>query len=215
LYSFYGFYRTSKLHFLRLDALLQARFEQACRLALLISTHFGIENMNRYRLTLAAAVCSALSLYFMDGETQHQLDNVAKANASAVSPTTTTLQAESSATENGEKETIDVEQSIDLEADNKELKLAFESPFPERTNLFQAPKRQGRGRSQAGGQSETSVELLGFVNVDGQRVALSIDGLVTTIAEGDEAFGIEVISIQPPSVFLRRGKQRWQASFEN
>ncbi len=166
--------------------------------------------MNRYRLTLAAAVCCALSLYFVDGETEQQLANVAKINA----PDASSATAKTSATVLVEKETTDEQQPVALEA-NQEHELAFEPPFPDRTNLFQAPKRQGRGRSQIGGQSETSVELLGFVNVNGQRVALSIDGLVTTIAEGGEAFGIEVISIQPPSVFLRRGKQRWQASFEN
>lgn len=171
--------------------------------------------MNRYRHTLAAAVCCALSLFFLDGETQQQLENAPVTHIEGSSLATATSKADKSSEENAdEKSTLD-EQAASLEADGAELKLAFEPPFPERTNLFQAPKRQKIGRTKSNGQLETSVELLGFVNVDGQRVALSIDGLVTTIAEGGEAFGIEVISIQPPSVFLRRGKQRWQASFEN
>jgi len=171
--------------------------------------------MNRYHLTLVAAVCCALSLFFLNGDSQQQRENVAVVNVEGASLVTATSEAEKSSQENADtKLTLD-EQAASLEADSEEHKLAFELPFPERTNLFQAPKRQKIGRTKSDGQSETSVELLGFVNVDGQRVALSIDGLVTTIAEGGEAFGIEVISIQPPSVFLRRGKQRWQASFEN
>lgn len=93
--------------------------------------------------------------------------------------------------------------------------LAYNPPFPERVDLFQAPKRQGRGLANMGGQTQIAVELLGFVNVEGQRVALSIDGMVSTAAEGDTLSGIEVISIQPPKVVLQRGRQRWQASFDN
>ncbi len=171
--------------------------------------------MNRYRLALAAAVCCALSLYFMDGETQHQLVEFSETRPETKVEGTTPSETDSPATLAPTDKATDEEQAVDLEAGHEELKLAFEPPFPDRTNLFQAPKRQGRGRSKSKGQTETSVELLGFVNVNGQRVALSIDGLVTTIAEGGEEYGIEVISIQPPSVFLRRGKQRWQASFEN
>lgn len=171
--------------------------------------------MNRYHITLAAAVCCALSLLFLGDETQQQLEIVTVTSTEEASLTTASSEADKSS-----KESIDDKTSVDEEvtqsdADVEEHKLAFEPPFPERTMLFQAPKRQKLGRTKSNGQSETSVELLGFVNVDGQRVALSIDGLVTTIAEGGEAYGIEVISIQPPSVFLRRGKQRWQASFEN
>ncbi len=164
--------------------------------------------MNRYRIALAAAVCCALSLYFMDSETEQQLAAVTKIATEKTNRADIqeTISSTAESVPSAEEEKVDAE---------KVLKLAFDPPFPERTNLFQAPKRHGRGGAKSKGQSETSVELLGFVNVNGQRVALSIDGLVTTVAEGGQAYGIEVISIQPPSVFLRRGKQRWQASFEN
>ena len=168
--------------------------------------------MNRYRLALAATVCCGLSLYFLSGKSQQPVVDVAERTVEASKPdngnSTTAPEVEQVATA---VEDQSLEQVVETEA----MELAFEPPFPDRTNLFQAPKRQGRGSSKSSNQSETAVELLGFVNVNGQRVALSIDGLVTTIAEGGQAYGIEVISIQPPSVFLRRGKQRWQASFEN
>ncbi len=178
--------------------------------------------MNRYRITLAAlGACCAFSLYlFTAGKSEEQIvaapttpkmekkSNLAADNRLAKSETnSTSASAEKSA---------DKAQGSELEPLIEEQTLVFEPPFPGHMNLFQAPKRQGRGGiAKSGGQSETAVELLGFVNVNGQRVALSIDGLVTTIAEGDQAYGIEVLSIQPPSVFLQRGKQRWQASFEN
>jgi len=89
---------------------------------------------------------------------------------------------------------------------------SFEPPFPDRIELFLAPKRQGRGVKKTVDGVENSVELLGFVNVNGQRVVLSIDGLVSPIAVGGIEAGIEVISIQPPSVVLQRGRQRWQVN---
>jgi len=92
---------------------------------------------------------------------------------------------------------------------------AFESPFPDRVELFVAPKRRGRGVKKSADGVDNAVELLGFVNVDGQRVVLSIDGLVSPLAEGSQEAGIEVISIQPPAVVLQRGRQRWQVTLEN
>ncbi|NOY29353.1 MAG: hypothetical protein GXP28_04000 [Planctomycetes bacterium] len=91
---------------------------------------------------------------------------------------------------------------------------SFEPPFPGRVELFVAPKRRGRGAKQSADGIDNAVELLGFVNVDGQRAVLSIDGLVSPLAEGSQEAGIEVISIQPPAVVLQRGRQRWQVNLE-
>lgn len=88
----------------------------------------------------------------------------------------------------------------------------FQPPYPDRVNLFLAPKREGRSTHN---DQEGAVELLGFVNVDRRRAVLMINGAVYPIAEGDSQFGIEVISIQPPGVVLQRGRQRWQATLEN
>ena len=93
--------------------------------------------------------------------------------------------------------------------------VSFEPPFPDRVELFVAPQRTGRGAKESPDKSENSIELLGFVNVDDQRVVLSIDGLVWPLTEGSQEAGIEVISIQPPAVVLQRGRQRWQVSLEN
>jgi hypothetical protein len=91
---------------------------------------------------------------------------------------------------------------------------AFEPPYPNRENLFLAPKRSSVHKDSPG-SIQQSVELLGFANVQGPRVILSIDGIVVPMPEGAKQSGIEVISIQPPAVVLQRDRERWQATLEN
>lgn len=90
----------------------------------------------------------------------------------------------------------------------------YQPPFPDRIDLFVAPKRQGGAHSPAG-ESLEAVELLGFVNVDQPRAVLSINGTIAPIAAGAAQYGVEVISVQPPMVVLQRGRQRWQATLAN
>jgi len=92
---------------------------------------------------------------------------------------------------------------------------AYLPPFPNRTDLFAAPQRQGGRRVSAEGDALNAIELVGFVNVNGLRAVLSINGLEMPIGEGDTRDGIEVISIQEKSVVLQRGRQRWQATLQN
>jgi len=91
----------------------------------------------------------------------------------------------------------------------------YHPPFPNRTDLFAVPQRQGGRRVAAEGAAFNSIALVGFVNVNGLRAVLSIDGLEMPIGEGDTRDGIEVISIQEKSVVLQRGRQRWQATLQN
>jgi hypothetical protein len=90
----------------------------------------------------------------------------------------------------------------------------FEPPYPNRENLFLAPKRSST-HAQTPGSVEQTVELLGFANVEKQKVILSINGEVFPISVGEQESGIEVISIQPPAVVLQRDRERWQATLEN
>jgi hypothetical protein len=89
----------------------------------------------------------------------------------------------------------------------------FTPPFPDRLELFEPPKRAQTSvkRDDEHGQS---VELKGFIDVDQPRVILSIDGVVSPVPEGGEKYGVHVISIQPPSVVLQRGRNRWTATLE-
>jgi len=167
--------------------------------------------MNRQNLTLAAALSCGACLFLLGGESQRQVVAIPEVNVESEKP----VNAELPEMPNTDDEPSDMQQTIEPVANKESLAIEFELPYPDRVTLFQAPKRQGKGLVKSNGQSETEVELLGFVNVGSQRVVLSIDGLVAPIAEGGKEHGIEVISIQPPTVILQRGRQRWQASLGN
>jgi hypothetical protein len=89
----------------------------------------------------------------------------------------------------------------------------FTPPFPDRSDLFQPPHRV-ESKQPRSNTTEGLVELKGFVNVDEPRVVLSIDGAITPLPEGGEKYGVQVISIKPPSVVLQRGRNRWTASLD-
>ncbi len=89
----------------------------------------------------------------------------------------------------------------------------FSPPFPDRTELFEPPKRAASSVRRDDEHGE-SVELKGFITVDKPRAVLSIDGVISPVAEGGEKYGVQVISIQPPSVVLQRGRSRWTATLE-
>jgi hypothetical protein len=89
----------------------------------------------------------------------------------------------------------------------------FAPPFPERNELFEPPKRAQTTMRHDDDSGET-VELKGFINVDEPKVVLSIDGVISPVPEGGEKYGVQVISIEPPSVVLQRGRSRWTATLE-
>lgn len=124
-------------------------------------------------------------------------------NSAAIVPTP------SDAAGNGLAEKADI-----ANADKVPAPSDYTPPFPERVDLFVAPKRQG-GASSMQGEGQDAVELLGFIRLDRPKVVLSVNGQIVPIDEGATQYGIEVISIQPPMVVLQRGRQRWQASLEN
>ncbi len=91
--------------------------------------------------------------------------------------------------------------------------VEFTPPFPERLELFDPPKRAQSAVRRDDDRSET-VELKGFIHVDQPRAVLSIDGVISLVPEGGEKYGVHVRSIQPPSVVLQRGRDRWTATLE-
>jgi hypothetical protein len=88
----------------------------------------------------------------------------------------------------------------------------FTPPFPERHDMFAVKQAQGNVRRDD--EKGESVELKGFINVDEPRVILSIDGVISPVPEGGEKYGVQVLSITPPSVVLKRGRDRWTAKLE-
>jgi hypothetical protein len=89
----------------------------------------------------------------------------------------------------------------------------FTPPFPDRLELFEPPKR-AQNTVKRDDEHGESVELKGFITVDQPRVILSIDGVISPIPEGGEKYGVHVISIQPPTVVLQRGRNRWTATLD-
>ncbi|MEM8944040.1 MAG: hypothetical protein AAGD11_02575 [Planctomycetota bacterium] len=167
--------------------------------------------INRYNISLLYALICALGLYYLGTNGDSGSSEVPTSIASRDVTSTKPSSVEEVADEAYDETTADEDQTRSADP----VPVVFDPPFPDRVALFQAPKRQGRGRIKPSGQSDSAIELLGFVNVNGPRVALSFDGLVRTAAEGDKYYGIEVISIKPPAVVLQRGRQRWQATFDN
>jgi hypothetical protein len=89
---------------------------------------------------------------------------------------------------------------------------AFTPPFPQRLELFEPPQRQSTARRDD--EHGETVELKGFIDVDEPRVVLSIDGVISSVPAGGEKYGVQVISIEPPTVVLQRGRNRWPATLE-
>lgn len=100
------------------------------------------------------------------------------------------------------------------EADLLVAKEPYSPPYPNRTDLFVPPKQSRSSVRTGDGEDDDAVELNGFVTVDTPKVILSIDGFVVLLPEGEEKYGVEVISIDPPKVVLQRGRTRWTASLE-
>jgi hypothetical protein len=138
------------------------------------------------------------------------VERIAQSASAATSPAAAAAPAEVETVANTE---ADADLSPEAAAKDAEPASAgYKPPFPDRVDLFVAPKRQGSAAGQTNG--DNSVELMGFVRVDRQRAVLSINGEITPLAEGESQFGVEVISVRPPMVVLQRGRQRWQATLE-
>ncbi|MGI9456515.1 MAG: hypothetical protein ACR2NU_08130 [Aeoliella sp.] len=88
----------------------------------------------------------------------------------------------------------------------------YESPFPNRHEMFVPPKAGPAPR--ASSNNEGNVQLRGFVDVDEPRAILDIEGATTLLAVGGEKYGVKVIAIDEMNVTLERGQTRWTATLE-
>lgn len=95
--------------------------------------------------------------------------------------------------------------------------LAFNPPHPGRVDPFSFPA--DAPIADHAGTTITSVaqiEVLGFAHVDEPRVFLRTKDLTKSLKTGDIVDGVEVISINAPTVELRMGSLVWTASmFDN
>lgn len=83
---------------------------------------------------------------------------------------------------------------------------AYVGPFPHRTNPFAMPHANDAATAAKLRDSapKASERLLGFVNVDGRKALLQVDGQVWAACEGETRGDIEVVEITPSHVKLRR-----------
>ncbi|MBN1851772.1 MAG: hypothetical protein JW829_03580 [Pirellulales bacterium] len=98
--------------------------------------------------------------------------------------------------------------------EQKERVESFKTPFSSRVDIFAPPQRIQQAVRKNEDTNET-VTLQGFVQVDQLQVVLNIDGTIAPMKAGEKKYGIHVISIEPPKVVLQRGNNRWTATLDN
>ena len=88
----------------------------------------------------------------------------------------------------------------------------YVGPFPHRTNPFALPNADSAATvaKQRATVKKADERLLGFIDVDGRKALLQIDGKLWTAQQGDSRNGIEVVEIAPAEVTLRRDGATWQ-----
>jgi hypothetical protein len=87
----------------------------------------------------------------------------------------------------------------------------YKLPFPHRTEMFVPPDQTVAAktvREVAG----TELALKGFVEFEGRRVVLEIDGKVVCLGEGEQRHGIAVVAVNPPQVTLQHHGRQWTES---
>jgi hypothetical protein len=90
----------------------------------------------------------------------------------------------------------------------------YVGPFPHRSNPFALPNADSAATAAKQRETVKQAEerLLGFINVDGRKALIQIDGKVWAAQQGDRRDGIEVVEIAPAKVTLRRDGATWQLS---
>lgn len=142
--------------------------------------------------------------------------NVAASQSTAApTPTAKPARAEKKAAAPQEQEKSTEEAQEVEEETATEKQAEYTPPFPDRIDMFAAPRRNRALKKNNGEQGE-AIELMGFSTLDKPRALLLLNGEVSTLAEGDKVGELEVVSIQPPTkVVLQQGRQRTQLSLEN
>ena len=103
----------------------------------------------------------------------------------------------------------------ETEAATVQKSRKFQPTNPKRTNPF-AFGEGVHAHAEVSVDSLSSVVVLGFVNAGKPMVILSIQGNVKTVGVGENAYGIEILEISPPTVTMKTAQSVWTASlFEN
>jgi hypothetical protein len=90
----------------------------------------------------------------------------------------------------------------------EEARPTYQWPNPDRSEIFLPPASKPVNGA-VDSRNEYGVALIGFANVDRKQVLLEIDGILAPLAEGDSRGELQVLSIDPPQVTLKRGYREW------
>ena len=90
----------------------------------------------------------------------------------------------------------------------EEAQLAYRWPNPDRSEIFLPPARKPASAT-VDSRDDYGVALIGFANVDRKQVLLEIDGIIAPLTVGDSRGELQVLSIDPPKVTLKRGDREW------
>ncbi len=101
----------------------------------------------------------------------------------------------------------DGDHPLAAESKNPTPEPPFQPPFPNREELFLPPAERPASATRA--RSDHDITLMGFVNVDGKKALLKIDGIITPLGAGQSRGEIRVLAVDPPRVTLRRGNREW------
>ncbi len=111
-------------------------------------------------------------------------------------------------------ETAKAEEEAD--GDGKPIPPEFEPPFPGNQNFFTPPQVDIASTSGLAKNADGSpeVRLLGFVKIEGgsDRAIVQIGPLTDIIEPGSVVQGVEVISLQEPSITLQFNGARWNVN---
>ena len=102
-------------------------------------------------------------------------------------------------------------ESAPVSTEQEPANTTLEYPSPGREEIFLPPVKQPLA-DQRSSDSGEGVVLMGFADVDGARVILRIDGIITSLRAGESRGDVSVLSIDPPKVTLQRAGRQWTKS---
>jgi hypothetical protein len=88
----------------------------------------------------------------------------------------------------------------------------FVPPYAHRVNPFRQPDNKTLLASRREAPQQMQLQLKGFINADGLRAVVQIDGQTTLLAAGVRQGDLEVLEVTEKSVTLQRGRHRWTES---
>ncbi len=100
-------------------------------------------------------------------------------------------------------------QSAAVDEEPQDMPPEYQWPNPGREDIFLPPAEIPVNTTTVDRRNDHGVALIGFADVDRQQVLLKVDGIVAPLAVGDSRGELQVVSIDPPEVTLKRGDRQW------